>query len=481
MKKNINSCVILLLCALSFTIYSCKKLTAYDLPGDGSIYQKLSADDFSFSIIKSLVDKTDMATELKKGSYTFFAPTNAAFYAAGFSGSSLSNMSTDSLIILVKSHIVTGAINVASLNDGEQLTTLSGSKIVVWKIGEDVYVDGGDITNPDESATNGVVQVINKVLMSRSSIYERIASYNASSTTYTFGFLLAALDRASEGSENLKQLLSDPNSAYTFFAPIDGAFKEAGYANIAAVEAEDPDTLAALLDNQLVKGTVFTTDFDTTNTAPLHSVNDSIMIYGDRQKRSNHYTYFMADGISVSGGYGNMMAGKGVVHCVPRFFSAPLSSNTLQFIEADTTLSFFLAAIQQATPEDGLDFKKMVSDPGLSYTVFAVTNNGFRAAGYQTIDAVKASDPAALAEMLKYHFAEKRQNNINYPNSSTMPTLLLDQTVSPPSPLGIQMYISAGQGFQVKGDLNDDTYTVISGNNVTTNGLVNVIGGILLP
>lgn len=481
MKKVINFCVILSLCIFWGTLNSCKKLTSYDLPPEGSIYQKITADAYNFTYFKSLVDRAGMDGLLKKGTYTLFAPTNTAFLAAGFSQAVLDKMSDDSVAMLVKNHIVQGRMATVSLADGQELTALSGNKIQVRKIGNDVYVDGGDVTNADETATNGMVQVINKVLMGRTSLYDRLASYNGGSTAYSFSFLLAAIDRASEGAENFKQLLSDPSASYTFFAPTDGAFQEAGYSNVAAIDSADPDALAALLNNQLVKGTILTTDLDTTNTSPLHSVNDHILIYGDRLKASNHYTSFLANGISLSGGYANMYGGKGVVDAVQRFFSAPVSTNTLNFIEADTALTFFKAALQEASKAGELDFVKMLSDPGNSYTVFAVTNSGFRAAGYGSEAAVSAADPAALTKILKYALAQKRQNNINYANNSGMPTLLMDETMVPPSPLFIQMFISATQGFQVKGDLNDDTYKVISGNNVTTNGLVNIIGGILIP
>lgn len=481
MKKIISSCAILFLCVLSVTLNSCKKLTAYDLPPDGSIYQKITIDTYNFTFIKSLVDKTGMADMLSSGSYTLFAPTNAAFYASGFTTAVLDNMDMDSLTMLVKNHIVQGKVDAASLSDGQELTSLSGSKIQVRKVGDDLYVDGGDITNPDLVATNGMVQVIDKVLMSRMSVYDRIDSYNAGSTTYSFSFLVAAIDRASEGSENFKQILSDPSASFTFFAPMDGAFKDAGYASVAAVENEDPDTLAAILNSQLVQGRVLTTDFDTTNTAPMHSVNDSILIYADRQKRSNNYTYFMVNGLTLSGGYANMMGGSGVVHAVQRFFNATHAVTSLKFIESDTSLTFFRAALQQASKAGELDFMKILGDPAPSYTVFAVNNQGFRDGGYASLADVNAADPATLTTMLKYHLAEKRQNNINYGDNTGMQTLLIDPTTVPPVPLSVRMYISTAHGFQVQGDLNADAYSVLSGNNVTTNGLVNVIGGILLP
>lgn len=480
MKNIFKHSSIILLCFLLLVSNSCKKLSAYDMPSNSSIYENLSKDAFNFSVFKSLIDKTKLNDLLNSGSYTLFAPTNVAFNMAGYSGEVLNNMSMDSMVLLVKNHIVEGVENISMLADGQELTTLSGNKILIQKSGDAVYVDGGDITNPDESATNGVVHVINKLLVARSSIYDRIASYISTYTNNSFNLLLAAIDRASQGSVDIKQLLSSTTVSYTFFAPNDGAFKDGGYANVAAVNAADPEDLIKLLENQLVKGRILTTDFDTTNSKPLNSINNNI-IYGDRIKQSNQYTYFYSNGISVSGGYANMFAGEGVVNVVYRFLPVPIAMNSLIRIQSDTSLTFFNAAVIRATEAGKFNFVKMLSDPGSSYTVFAINNNGFRAIGDTDITMVSTADPNVLSDMLAFHFANKRLNNINYANNTGMPTLYIYPNTPPPNVASINMFISPSLGFQVKGQSNILTYNVLTGNVVTTNGLLNIIDGVLTP
>ena len=480
MKNIFKHCSIVLLCFLLLVSNSCKKLSAYDIPSNASIYQNLTNDAFNFSVFKSLIDKTKLNDLLSNGSYTVFAPTNVAFNTAGYTGDVLKNMSMDSMVLLVKNHIVEGVKNINMLVDRQELTTLSGNRILIQKSGVDVYVDGGDITNPNESATNGVVHVINKLLVARSSVYDRITNYISPYTDNSFNLLLAAIDRASQGSVNIKQLLSSTTDPYTFFAPNDAAFKDGGYASIAVVNAANPEDLIKLLENQLVKGKILTTDFDTSNGKPLNSINNNI-IYGDRIKKSNQYTYFYSNGISVSGGYANMFAGAGVVNVVYRFLPVPIPMTSLARIQSDTSLTFFNATTVKATQAGKFNFVKMLSDPLSSYTVFAINNNGFRAMGYKDITAVNSTDPNVLSDMLAFHFANKRLNNINFANNTGLPTLYIYPNTTPPTVASINMYISPGLGFQVKGQSNMLTYNVLTGNIVTTNGLLNIIGGVLTP
>lgn len=464
-----------LLLIVTFFFGSCKKQSSVDAPPAAvNAYEAISEDSYNFSTFKYLVDRAGQADLLRSGNYTLFAPTNGAFLAAGYTTGAIQLIPADSLILLVKNHLIEGKVESGSLASGQMLTTLSGDKLTVQRLGDAVYVDGGDITNADENITNGVFHVVNKLLAKRTSLLDRLNTYANSTSNAQFGFLVAAVARASQGSTNFTALLSDPNAGYTFFAPNNGAFIDGGYASVAAINAAVPDTLGRLLNRHLLANKMLTPDFDTTK--PQTTLNTT-PVYVDRIK-SGITTVGYANGIAFSGGSANMLGGRsGAVHSVSRFLPVPVSTTTLARILSDTSLTFFNAALIKASQVGGVDFVNLLSDAASSYTVFAVNNAGFRSAGYASLAAVGNESAAVLNKMIRFHLVNKRINNINIAESGTVPTLLtLDGNTAPSS-----IIFALSGGFKVKGQSNVNTIPVITANVVTTNGLLNIIGSVLTP
>lgn len=460
---------------VAFLAGSCKKQSSVDAPPTAvNAYDAISEDSYNFSTFKYLVDRAGQADLLRSGNYTLFAPVNSAFAAAGYTTTAIQLLSPDSLVLLVKNHLVEGKAESGSLTAGQVLTSLSGDKITVQKIGNDVYIDGGNITNADENITNGVFHVINKLLARRTSILDRINTYANSTSNSQFTFLMAAIARASQGSTNFTSLFGDPNAGYTFFAPNNGAFIDGGYSSVTAISAAVPDTLGRLLNRHLLNNKVLTPDFDTLN-AP--TTLNTTPVYVDRIK-SGITTVGYANGIAFSGGSANMFGGRsGVIHSISRFLPIPISTTTLARIQSDTSLTFFNAALGKASQAGAMDFAKLLSEATSSYTVFAVNNGGFRSAGYANLTAVNNESPAVLNKMLRFHLVNKRINNINIAENGTVPTLLtLDGNTAPSS-----LIFALNGGFKVKGPSNVNTIPVITANIVTTNGLLNIVGSILTP
>jgi uncharacterized surface protein with fasciclin (FAS1) repeats len=454
---------------------SCNKKASYDMPASTvSLYQIVKEDTYNFSFFRSLIDRAGLSDLYNDpGEYTVFAPNNSAFTAAGYTPAVIAATSPDSLQRLVKNHIVEGKIDIRDIGGTQELTALSGSTIIVVKTDNGIYVDGGDVTNPkNEMATNGLLNVINKLLVSRSSVLERINTYVNATSNNTLTFCAAAITRASQGSTNLAQILGDPKSDYTFFAPNNGAFIDAGFTTLAKIQSFDADSLTRLLQYQLVPGRKLSSDLDNT---PFNSVA-GIPIYFDRTK-TGITTYNYANGIVFGGGgSSNMLAGNGVVHTVSRIFPKPVTMTSLARIKADTALTFFDAALTKASSAGGTDYVKLLSDASASYTVFAINNQAFRNAGYATIAAVSAESPTVLGNMLKFHLLPKRQNSMNFPENGTAATLLTTGADSPN-----YITITRTGGYKVKGPSNPSSATVNPGDVVTTNGLVNVVNLMLLP
>lgn len=454
---------------------SCKKLSSYDYPAsDGSAYELIKAD-LNFSYFRYIVDKARLADTLNgKGEFTVFTPTNGAFISSGYTLALLQLMPMDSVTMLVKNHIIPGKVDVKNVTVAQ--TSLNNSQITLQKVADSYYADGGDITNPNQPTTNGFVNVINKVLVTKNTLTEAISSYVNATANSQLTFLTAAITRASTGSTNFTNLLSG-STPYTFFAPNNNAFIDGGYATIAAVQAAAPDVLGNLLKYQLIAGANLTTAFDS---VPVKSFN-GVNIYFDKIKPVQT-TFWYANGILFGNvGSPNIMGKNGVVHTVSRFLPAPISTTTLDRIQSDTTLSMFYALIIRASTADvNFNFQKMLSDMSASYTVFAVNNAGLRAAGYANVAAINAEKPAVLADVLKLHLINKRLNNINIVENGTANTLLkIDNTSGTTS--YDQLTFTMTGGYKVKGPSNVTSVVVIAGNIVTANGLLNIIGSLLQP
>jgi len=101
------------------------------------------------------------------GPFTVFAPTNAAFAALGdLLNKLLLPANKDKLTEVLKYHVHSGAVTSSQLKNGEVVSTLDGNKTVNITItGSQVKVNNATVGPADVYAVNGVVHVINEVLV----------------------------------------------------------------------------------------------------------------------------------------------------------------------------------------------------------------------------------------------------------------------------------------------------------------------------
>lgn len=101
------------------------------------------------------------------GPYTLFAPSNEAFEA--LPGGTLEDLmkpeNKQQLVDLVNNHIVAGKLNAKALQTGSSVKTAGNGQIKVGGKGADVMINGAKVETPDIMSSNGVVHVINKVLI----------------------------------------------------------------------------------------------------------------------------------------------------------------------------------------------------------------------------------------------------------------------------------------------------------------------------
>lgn len=107
-----------------------------------------------------------VATLEGAGPFTVFAPTDAAFAAIQKDVDNLLKPENKAkLAKILTFHVVSGKHMAAGLKDGAELTTVEGEKLKVSVKGDKVMVGKAHVTKADVSASNGVVHMIDEVLM----------------------------------------------------------------------------------------------------------------------------------------------------------------------------------------------------------------------------------------------------------------------------------------------------------------------------
>ena len=100
------------------------------------------------------------------GPFTVFAPTDGAFAAIQKDVDELLKPENKKkLTDILTFHVVSGNAKAADLKDGQELTTVQGGKLKVSIKGDKVMINDANVTMADVAASNGVVHVIDKVLM----------------------------------------------------------------------------------------------------------------------------------------------------------------------------------------------------------------------------------------------------------------------------------------------------------------------------
>jgi transforming growth factor-beta-induced protein len=121
--------------------------------------------NYNLSTLLSLVaDREDVLNALadEESEFTIFAPTNAAFEAAL---EAYPDLTEEQITEILTYHVLTSKVLSSDLSDGQTAETFQGEDITV-SIGEDgVQINNATVTTVDLEGTNGVVHVIDSVLL----------------------------------------------------------------------------------------------------------------------------------------------------------------------------------------------------------------------------------------------------------------------------------------------------------------------------
>ncbi|WP_407654431.1 fasciclin domain-containing protein [Catalinimonas niigatensis] len=128
----------------------------------------LAGSQDNLSTLVTAVKAAGLVETLKgDGPFTVFAPTNEAFEAlpAGTLEMLLKPENKDKLIAVLTYHVVSGDVESSGLSDGMSVATVEGSDIDVSIDGASVMVNEASVVSADVDASNGVVHVIDQVIL----------------------------------------------------------------------------------------------------------------------------------------------------------------------------------------------------------------------------------------------------------------------------------------------------------------------------
>merc|ERR1719160_46407 len=122
----------------------------------------------SFTVLAEALTKADLVTTMKSaGPFTVFAPTDNAFTAAleklGLTAEAL--LAMPELAGILTYHVVSGKVLSSDLSNGMKATTVAGPELTITIDEATVMVNTAKVVSADIMCSNGVIHVIDDVLL----------------------------------------------------------------------------------------------------------------------------------------------------------------------------------------------------------------------------------------------------------------------------------------------------------------------------
>ena len=388
------------------------------------------------SLVAALAHAGLVTTLEGTGPFTVFAPTDQAFAAAGID---LADFDTpeenDTLSDILLHHVYAGQVPASAVTDGMLATMVNGDKVKFGVSGGTVTVGAATVTTADVMSSNGIIHVIDTVLLPPVDI-----PATAQSTTI-HDSLVAAVIQA-----DLLTTLQGPGP-FTVFAPTDQAFVDAGIDLPSLDTPEGKATLSDILLYHVVSSEVPAsavadcTETDAANGQPLaFTVGDGVMV--------NDANVVMTDVITSNG----------LIHVIDKVLSPSETPNDIPRTAQCTGIhDSLVAGVIQA------ELLETLQGPG-PFTVFAPTDQAFVDAGIDLAALDTPEGKATLADILLYHVV-----------AGEVPAANVTDCMSATAANGQPLSFTVGSSVMVNGA------TVIQADVGTSNGFIHVIDQVLTP
>jgi len=348
----------------------------------------------SFTTLVAALEATGLDVTLSDmdSSFTVFAPTDDAFALLGDETIAALLDDTDTLTDILTYHVIGAEIDssAAISSAGSTVEMVNGDSTGLSLDGDNLLVNTVTVTTVDVEADNGVIHVIDAVLIPPAD--KGTPTMNIVDTAVSagdFGTLVTALQAA-----GLDATLADETQSFTVFAPTDAAFAMIDPDTLDLLLA-DTEALSDVLLQHVVSGevssvTAYTLNGLSATTASgaeipvaINSELDTLTFGGATVTTTDIYTT------------------NGVIHVIDMVVVADVElpsppESIVDVAVANGSFTTLVAALQAT----GLD--TVLDDPDATFTVFAPTDAAFGLLGQGAVSAL-LDDPDTLKNILLYH------------------------------------------------------------------------------
>ena len=386
------------------------------------------------SLVAAVIQAELLETLQGDGPFTVFAPTDQAFTDAGIDLASLDNPEgKQALSNILLYHVVSGEVPSSAVTECMNADAVNGQPLS-FTVNGGVMVNGANVTLPDVGTSNGIIHVIDKVLMPTDTPNDipRTAQCTGSHDS-----LVAAVIQA-----ELLETLQGPGP-FTVFAPTDQAFADAGI-DLAALDTPDGKTaLTDILLYHVVSGEVPSSAVEECGTAV--AINGNMLSFG------------VGDSVTVNGATvtsPDVATSNGVIHVIDKVLMPTDTPNDIPRTAQCTGIhDSLVAAVIEA------ELLETLQGEG-PFTIFAPTDQAFLDAGIDLSSVEKAE----LRDLLLYHVV-----------SGEVASTDLSDCMTATAFNGQPLAFTVGDSVLV----NDATVT--SPDVATSNGIIHVIDSVLSP
>jgi len=458
------------------------------------------------SLVAAVIQAELLATLQGDGPFTVFAPTDQAFADAGIDLAALDNEAGKAALTdILLYHVVSGSVASSAVTDGMTAAAVNGYDLT-FSVGEGVMVNDANVILADVMATNGIIHVIDKVLMPAPDITEEdgdicynmathtlvagasfeecmaymyVVDYEMNGQTFTGCYNTVSHDLSMVTQEVCESYMWTPavdigmtaqattihnslvaavvqaellttlqgDGPFTVFAPTDDAFTAAGIDLAALDNEEGKAALTDILLYHVYSGSVAAADVTDGMTATMVNGDDATFTVGDGVM-INDANVILAD----------VMASNGIIHVIDKVLMPPADIFDIPTTAQGTGIhDSLVAAVIQA------ELLATLQGDG-PFTVFAPTDQAFADAGIDLAALDNEAGKAALTDILLYHVV-----------SGSVASSAVTDGMTAAAVNGYDLTFSVGEGVMVN-DAN-----VILADVMATNGIIHVIDKVLMP
>lgn len=402
------------------------------------------------STLKAAIDAAALRATLKEeGPFTVFAPTNDAFAALDPTVVAYLLATPAELTKVLTYHVVSGNIMSGDLTAGP-VNTLNGENVTV-DLSNGVKINDATVTGADVEASNGVIHLIDKVLLPENldlsgmemSIAElAIGNANLSS-------LVAILSLP--GLSDILAAAADDNANLTVFAPTNDAFSAVLNAlGLSSIDEIPESVLLDIVTYHIIGSVAKSTDLESKTYETLNG--ESVTVDLSNGVKIDDANVALAD----------IEATNGIVHVVDAVLLPSLYKSALGTIVEVPLFRKSYSTLTAALVKADLVSTLLTDGP---FTVFAPDNDAFEAAGITSLDGLSKED---LTPILLYHVLGAKVMSSGLPADGIVTTL---------NSGGFdKFYLSLGSNVYINGA------TMITGVDIEkSNGVIHTINRTLIP